>query len=623
MVTIKKPVAPFSALTLAILGLVLFNGCAEPGPGALLQGERLLREGNYVRAIQKLEQAARLLPRDARAWNHLGLAYHGARRAEDAAKAYQQALTLDRNLAAAHYNLGCLHLEQNNVAAAQAEFTSYTGLRPNAFDGWTKLGTAQLRARQLDAAEKNFRQAVKLNPRSAEAWNGLGLVQTQRRRYQEACQQFNAAWRAQPDYAPALLNAAIVSHQYLNGRALALQKYQEYLALQPQSPNSAGVRQIVNQLELELHPPARQVPTNLPPQAGSLPQPVPAAPTTNKPTPNASANKSLAASSSTQSAAAQPPRTNPVTSAPPTRVVAATSPPPAKSESPPAPPPKVEVVRLTEEEPIRPARDAELNSESRSPGTTSRKPAVTNAAPDSPSASAGSESARQKNGITSRLNPRNWFRSKEKPASPLSSSADSGRSLGAGEENKVTTVARATRPAASSRSVMERYQYRSPALPKPGNRGEAERLLTQGVQAQERNRLGEAIEGYHRAAKIDPTFFDAHYNCGVAAYEAGDLPQCLLAYEWALAINPVSVKARFNFAVALQKANYPRDAANELEKLLANNPSEARAHFALANLYAQQLDQPAKAREHYLRLLELEPQHPQATAVRYWLEANP
>src|SRR2546426_407070 len=589
MVTIKKPVAPFSVLTLTVLGLVLFNGCAEPGPAALLQGERLLREGNYARAIQKLEQAARLLPRDARAWNHLGLAYHGARRSEDAAKAYQQALALDRNLAAAHYNLGCLHLEQNNVAAAQAEFTSYTGLRPNAFDGWIKLGTAQLRAHQLDAAEKNFRQAVKLNPRSAEAWNGLGLLQSQRRRYQEACQQFNAALRAQPEYAPALLNAAIVSHQYLNGRALALQKYQEYLALQPQSPNSAGVRQIVNQLELELRPPARQVPTNPPPQVASLPQPAPAPPTTNKPTPNASANKSLAASS-TQSAAVLPPRTNPVTSAPPTRVVAATSPPPAKSESPPAPPPKVEVVRLTEEEPIRPAHDAESNSESRSPSTTSRKPAVTNTAPDSTSASAGSDSTRQKNGFTARLNPRNWFRPKEKPASP---------------------------------SVIDRYKYRSPAPPKPGNRAEAERLLTQGVQAQERNRLGEAIEAYRQAAKTDPTFFDAHYNRGVAAYEAGDLPQCLLAYECALAINPVSVKARFNFAVALQKANYPRDAADELEKLLANNPSEARAHFALANLYAQQLDQPAKARDHYLRLLELEPQHPQGTAVRYWLEANP
>jgi len=109
----------------------------------------------------------------------------------------------------------------------------------------------------------------------------------------------------------------------------------------------------------------------------------------------------------------------------------------------------------------------------------------------------------------------------------------------------------------------------------------------------------------------------------VAAYEAGDCAQSLFAYEYALAINPDSVKARFNFSAALQKANYPRDAASQLERLLADNPSEARAHLALANLLAQQLGEPAKAREHYLRLLELEPQHSQATAIRYWLEANP
>ena len=88
-------------------------------------------------------------------------------------------------------------------------------------------------------------------------------------------------------------------------------------------------------------------------------------------------------------------------------------------------------------------------------------------------------------------------------------------------------------------------------------------------------------------------------------------------------MNPQSTKARFNFAVALQKADYPADAANELERVLGVSPGEARAHFALANLYAQTLGRPAQGRAHYLRLLELEPQHPQATAIRYWLEANP
>ena len=62
----------------------------EDGPRALLQGDRLLREGKCAQAIRILEQAAQLLPKDARAWNHLGLAYHGAGRAEDAVKAYQQ-----------------------------------------------------------------------------------------------------------------------------------------------------------------------------------------------------------------------------------------------------------------------------------------------------------------------------------------------------------------------------------------------------------------------------------------------------------------------------------------------------------------------------------------------------
>jgi tetratricopeptide (TPR) repeat protein len=135
--------------------------------------------------------------------------------------------------------------------------------------------------------------------------------------------------------------------------------------------------------------------------------------------------------------------------------------------------------------------------------------------------------------------------------------------------------------------------------------------------------LSDAVEAYRKATRTDPSFFEAHYNLGVAAFEAGDLDQALPAYEFALAVNPLSAKGRYNFAVALQRANFWRDAANELEKLLAENPSEARAHFTLATLYAQQLGAPRQARAHYLQLLELAPNHPQATAIRFWLEANP
>jgi Tfp pilus assembly protein PilF len=73
----------------------------------------------------------------------------------------------------------------------------------------------------------------------------------------------------------------------------------------------------------------------------------------------------------------------------------------------------------------------------------------------------------------------------------------------------------------------------------------------------------------------------------------------------------------------LLQSNYPIDAANELEKVLASEPNDTRAQLALGNIYAQQLRQPAKARQHYLKVLEVEPQHPQAVAIRIWLAANP
>src|SRR5688572_5075454 len=100
----------------------LFIGCQPPGPKALLDGERLIREGHYERALKRLNKAVELLPQNAQVWNHLGLAYHGLRRYPDAVQAYQQALKLDRNLASVHFNLGNLYFELNRTQEAITSF---------------------------------------------------------------------------------------------------------------------------------------------------------------------------------------------------------------------------------------------------------------------------------------------------------------------------------------------------------------------------------------------------------------------------------------------------------------------------------------------------------------------
>src|SRR6185437_2714216 len=102
----------------------------------------------------------------------------------------------------------------------------------------------------------------------------------------------------------------------------------------------------------------------------------------------------------------------------------------------------------------------------------------------------------------------------------------------------------------------------------------------------------------------------------------------LSAYENALAITPDSFSARFNFGLALKKANYIVDAAREWERVLLLNKDQApeqlaAVHLHLASLYAEQFHQPSAARAHYQKVLELQPNHPQAAAIRSWLAENP
>jgi tetratricopeptide (TPR) repeat protein len=230
-----------------------------------------------------------------------------------------------------------------------------------------------------------------------------------------------------------------------------------------------------------------------------------------------------------------------------------------------------------------------------------------------------------RHGFLQRVNPLNLFRGSDKAPvrpTPLGAGtaqpgADSAIGAAPGAE-PVTSLA-----SAAANGSASRYAYKSPAKPAVGDRSAAERAFAQGVPAQEARRLPEAVQAYRQAARLDPSLFEAHYNLGLVFTQAGNLPAALAAYEDALAIQPRSLDARYNFALVLKQANYITDAVIELERVVASYPNETRAHLALGNLYAQQFHQPAKARQHYLKVLEVEPRHPQASEIRYWLAANP
>jgi tetratricopeptide (TPR) repeat protein len=547
---------------IVFLALTVFlTGCGPPGPRALLKGRKYLERGNYPDAVAALKTATSLMSTNAQAWNYLGVAYQHAGRPADAALAYQRALTLDRDLVEAHYNLGCLWLEQNKPDVARTEFTAYVLRRSKEPEGWTKLGVAQLRLRDLTSAEKSFSTALSLDPGDAEALNGLGLAQMQRSRPREAAQYFAAAVKAQPDFGPALLNLATVARQHLHDDALALQNYRAYLALTPRQADWDQVNAIANDLDQEVNGAANPSRSNSP-----------AVSATSRPGERKTPSVARTRTSSGSSASAS-----------------------EESSSPEA----------------AEAANSSVAAET-SPGQTNEKPS----------------SLRQ-------FNPLNWFRSASpKPkVTQLASANANGNQTPPPPEPGINPTASnlpvRTRTAKPFHLIQPappsfpRYLYLSSSKPPSGDRQAAARAFAQAQQFERNEQYQGALDSYRAAAQLDPGWFEAQYNCGVVAYRLKDFDQSLRAYEMALAIRPDSADARYNFALALKAAGYVPDAANELEKTLALNPDDARAHLALGNLYAQQLYDFKSARAQYLKVLQLDPDNPQAADIQFWLSSNP
>jgi Flp pilus assembly protein TadD len=600
MVATKNPrrkVAPIFAVAILII-----VGCKPAGPSALLQGDEFLRQGNTGAAIEKLKRATSLMPDEPRAWNLLGLAYHHAGEPRLAVQAYRQALAKDRSnvVAVTHYNLGSLLLEQGNTAAAADELRSYT-LITNSAPGLVKLGTAQGRLRQLDLAERSFTAALRLDPKNYEALNGIGVIRAQRNQ-RDAVQYFNSALQANPKYGPAILNAAVLAYHNPATKPASLQRCRDYLALHPKSQEAEAVKEWARQLEAELTPLRPVVSTTVVAQANPPPKtnlavaplmqtnaaPLRAVLQSNPP-------KNLAVATKTNIAI--PTRTNHS----PTAAVVPTNLPVTVVNVASSPFPKIAMA-----EPL-------VSTAAPGPIVGSSLP-QTPAEVSSPAAPAVLEEPPKK-GFFTRLNP---FRTK-----PKQMTEDSPRALLPAPSPAIPSAETEAVLPFSQKPSFPRYVYKSPVLPAPGDRVEAERIMQQAVKAYRSGNTNEALRFYQVSIKADPGYFEAQYNSALLAFQSGDLGRSLIGWEMTLAIEPDSLNARYNFALTLKQGGYAIDAANELEKILEAKPTDGRAHLSLANLYAQQLNEREKARVHYLKLLELEPRNPQASAIRFWLAANP
>jgi tetratricopeptide (TPR) repeat protein len=154
----------------------------------------------------------------------------------------------------------------------------------------------------------------------------------------------------------------------------------------------------------------------------------------------------------------------------------------------------------------------------------------------------------------------------------------------------------------------------------PHLRGEfAGSLFAQALADEAQGKGAEARQKYEAILAANPEEVNTLVNLGNLLYLAGDLDGAAHRYRQALGVNPDHAEANFNLANLMLEQDDLENAILFYRKALHEAPQFAEAHFNLAAVLGKTGAQ-EKARAHWLRYLELEPESQWADYIRKLLE---
>ena len=638
MCTTQNPTDRVGRLLAAVCLVAALAGCTPPEQKVLEEGSRLLADGKTAGALERLEDARERIENHSnlktnlvvvgKLYNQLGLAHQilsknktGAAKTgelREAKKWFDLAIEKggQGSRIQAYENRAWLHLEAEEWEEAANDLgsllitTSGTKSPNHVFDLWLEKGIAEYGAKRIDDAEKSFSKI----PNDPRAQNNRGNIDWSQKRYSDAAAHFEKAIELDKKNAKALHNLG-AARQQMKQYDAALKAYRAYLlALAPNE--DTDIRTLANKLKEYLKP--EPIPE---PEPEPAPEPEPVAEVEPEPKEEVMPEPVVAEVM---------PEPEPASEPEPAEVVIVE--PPAEEPEPEPAAPEPEVVTVVEPAPLPvPAAKPEpagTQPEPAEPGEPAPEPEVSQAETTTPEP----EPAK---GWKQRLNPLNWFGDddektevKPKKKSKFQISWRSNIPVPTTPLPSPRLLAKASTNAVKVASVLPsavafpRYKYLSPALPNSGDRQVAKAYFDDGATAQKTEEWQRAKAAYIEATKADPAWFDARFELGQAAFYTGDTDLALQSFEHALAIDPNDGPARFNFAMSLVQGNYYADAASEFETYLQFDPDNVQAHFEAGKLYAGKLNDVARASVHYKRMIGLQPGHPQAVTIRYWLIRN-
>lgn len=178
-----------------------FNAVRE-----LAAGNDFYLQGNYARALECYDNALRLNPQSAEAYNNRGLTYYHLNRFAEAVSDFDKAIAINPAFAQAYNNRGIVRYAQGQPATAISDYTTAIQFNPNFAYALNNRGNAYAMTGQYQNALNDLQTAVSLAKNDAEIHNNLGSVYFSTKRYNDAVAEYTRAIQLNPNYSEAYYN---------------------------------------------------------------------------------------------------------------------------------------------------------------------------------------------------------------------------------------------------------------------------------------------------------------------------------------------------------------------------------------------------------------------------------
>ncbi len=170
-------------------------------------------KGNYDRAIAEYDEAIRLYPKHATAYNNRALAYFSIGDYDRAIADCNEAIRLDPKLANAYYNRGAAYYGKGDDDRAIPEYDEAIRLNPKYACAYSSRGAVFYNKGDYNRAIADCDEAVRLDPKDPTAYNNRGLAYYSKGNYDRAIADYDRALAIDPTHQHAVRNKRIAEEK--------------------------------------------------------------------------------------------------------------------------------------------------------------------------------------------------------------------------------------------------------------------------------------------------------------------------------------------------------------------------------------------------------------------------